>query len=54
MYRLLIALGLKELLAICLSGGCSPPTCLLFARLSCPLLGGARSGRALGRGARAP
>lgn len=54
MYRLLIALGLDGVLAICLSGGCSPATCLLFARLSLPPKGGARSGRALGRGARAP
>lgn len=54
MYRLLIALGLDGVLAICLSGGCSPTTCLLFARLSRPLYGGALSGRALDRGARAP
>lgn len=54
MYRLVIALGQYGVLAICLSGGCSPATCLLFARLSRPLLGGALSGRALGRGARAP
>ena len=54
MYRLLIALGLNGVLAICLSCGCSPATCLLLARLSLPPKGGARSGRALGRGARAP
>ena len=54
MYRLLMALGLAGVLAICLFGGCSPATCLLFARLSRPILRGALSGRALGRGARAP
>ena len=54
MYRLLIALGQYGVLAICLFGGCSPTASLLFARLSCPLKGGTRSGRALGRGARAP